>query len=400
MSILWIYDKPIDPESGGTERATDLVMGALSNHGYRIAGALHFCQDAPRDIYGPAGQRVEDLYAFLQENDVRIVINQIGFSRWLLDEFFERDGQKWKDEGGRIITCLHFDPMMFPTTLRVLVRHWQRRSLRLKMRRLGRIIMLPIENLRHAKTLRKDYAYLISRSDSYVILSEKHRRSLCDISRTQQPEKIHAIPNLNTFTTSLAKEDVALKDKTVLIVSRLDEPQKRISLALEAWARVMKTGTFDDWTLKIVGDGEYAQDYREMVAQNRIRNVEFIGPSNPECYYDQARLYLHTARREGWGLTITEAMQKGAVPIVMNSCAVFEDLIADGQTGILVTAGDVKAFAAHITDLMRDDARRERMARAAIVASERHDLAHVVQMWRTLLDGSSLDAPAAHPPKP
>lgn len=51
MSILWIYDKPIDPHAGGTERATHLVMTALAERGYPTAGFLVVQQDPPHAIH-------------------------------------------------------------------------------------------------------------------------------------------------------------------------------------------------------------------------------------------------------------------------------------------------------------------------------------------------------------
>ena len=110
MSILWIYDKPIKPQAGGTERATQLVMNALAERGYVTAGYLVIHQDHPREIRDINGCRIDNLKLFLKENNVHVVINQIGYSKWLLEEFLERGGQGWKEEGGRILTKLHFDP--------------------------------------------------------------------------------------------------------------------------------------------------------------------------------------------------------------------------------------------------------------------------------------------------
>src|SRR5690606_764036 len=128
-----------------------------------------------------------------------------------------------------------------------------------------------------------------------------------------------SIPNPLTFATHYPKERLNQKSKIALIVSRLDEPQKRISLALLAWDWVMRTGKFDDWKLLVLGEGEYGEDYRKLTLIRRIRNGRLIGRVKPDTYYDNASRHLQAAKREGWGLTITEAMQKGVVPIVMNS---------------------------------------------------------------------------------
>ncbi|MCB1356426.1 MAG: glycosyltransferase [Maritimibacter sp.] len=386
MSILWIYDKAIDPQAGGTERATHLVMTALAERGHATAGFLVFRQDQPRAVYDAAGEPVTDLYAFLKVHDVHVVVNQIGYSKWLLEEFLARGGARWRDTGGRIVTMLHFDPLMFSTGLRDLTRHWRRRSPKQKLRRLGRIALLPLERRRAARTLRAAYAYLLDQSDAYVILSEKHRRKLLDMSATPHRAKITAIPNPNTFPVAFPPDRVAAKKKHVLVVSRLDEPQKRVSLALLAWGRAAAMGAPSGWTLKVLGDGDYRDDYRDLVARERIPDVEFIGRTDPEPYYDEAAIYLHTAKREGWGLTIAEAMQKGVVPVVMHGSPVFEELIEDGRNGILVENGNVDAFADRLVDLMGSRELRENMARSAIEASHGRDLDRIIQRWSEVLE--------------
>lgn len=389
MSILWIYDNVIDPQVGGTERATHLIMNALSERGYSTAGFLVFKQDPPRAIRDQHGVRVDDLYGFLKENNVQVVINQIGYSKWLLEEFLGRGGLRWKEEGGRVITKLHFDPMMFSTTLRDLTRHWRRRTPRQKVRRLGRIILLPLERFKATRDLREAYAYLIEQSDYFIILSEKHRQNLYRVTEKKYPENVRAISNPNTFTVPLSQAQLKQKQKTVLIVARLDEPQKRISLALKAWGHVMRSGNLTDWTLMIVGEGEYNDDYHELIAKKQIPNVQFVGRTNPEPLYEEASLYLHTAKREGWGLTITEAMQKGTVPIVMNSSPVFEEIIKTGENGILSEDGDVKSFVLHLLKLMKDRETREEMAVCAIETSRKHDIENIITKWSAVIGQSN-----------
>lgn len=398
MSILWIYDKVIDPQAGGTERATHLVMSALADRGYQTAGFLVFRQDPPREICDERADLVDDLYEFLQRNDVHVVINQIGYSKWLLEEFLARGGQRWKDEGGRIVTKLHFDPRMFPTGLSELLRHWRRRSPKQKLRRLARIALLPLERRKAVRILREAYTYLIEQSDHFVVLSDLHLKSLHAVSGTALLERVHSIPNPNTYPAPISTDRVARKTRTVLMVTRLDEPQKRISLALKVWARVMTSGDHMDWALRIVGTGEYDSDYREQVRSKRIPNVEFLGRRDPEPIYEEASIYLHTAKREGWGMTIVEAMQKGAVPIVMDSSPVFGEIIEDGRTGILTKNGDVVDCAARLVELMRDKTLRDRIALNAIESTRRHDLDRIIEKWSEILPITALNIGAEQRP--
>lgn len=381
MSILWIYDKPIDPQAGGTERVTHSVMTALDNQGRSIAGFLVFRQDHPRAIYDQYGDEVKDLFGFLKGHGVQVVINQIGYSEWMLKEFLHQGGERWKSEGGRIVSCLHFGPTMFHETIWQLTRRWEEKSLLQKIRRLVRILLIPVSRRKADEIRKRAYAYCIEQSDSFVILSETHRQELLTLSGTTFPERVRVIPNPNTFAVPLPKNRLPEKRKVVLIVSRLEEAQKRISLALKAWQKVMDSRDFRDWTLQVVGDGEFRHDYVNLVSKRQIPNVEFIGRADPEPYYEASSIYLHTAIHEGWGLTITEAMQKGVVPIVMNSCPVFGDFIENGYNGMLVEDGNVEAFSQCILELMAENARRNAMAVHAIDSISRNSLTAIVSKW-------------------
>lgn len=81
-------------------------------------------------------------------------------------------------------------------------------------------------------------------------------------------------------------------------------------------------------------------------------------------YYRALDLYVAPQRWEGFGLTPLEAMACG-VPVVATRVGAFEELVADGQTGLLVPRGDIAAMRAALVDLLGDPARLARMAQAA-----------------------------------
>lgn len=46
-----MYDSPLLPEKGGTERATKLVVDELNRRGHTAIGLLHFNQDNPDEYF-------------------------------------------------------------------------------------------------------------------------------------------------------------------------------------------------------------------------------------------------------------------------------------------------------------------------------------------------------------
>jgi glycosyltransferase involved in cell wall biosynthesis len=99
-------------------------------------------------------------------------------------------------------------------------------------------------------------------------------------------------------------------------------------------------------------------------------------------YYQAADLYLHAARAEVWGLTITEALACGT-PVIATAVGGIPEQVKglclpeipstssrpnpnkfalDEATGVLVNAGDVNGFADAILHLLSDESLRQRLA--------------------------------------
>ena len=67
---------------------------------------------------------------------------------------------------------------------------------------------------------------------------------------------------------------------------------------------------------------------------------------------------------EGFGLALLEAMA-AARPVVATSVGGVPEVVSDGETGLLVPAGDMFGLAEALARLLRVDADRERMGAAA-----------------------------------
>ncbi len=116
------------------------------------------------------------------------------------------------------------------------------------------------------------------------------------------------------FNLSAHYEDLT-KHKVVLIVSRLDETQKRLSLALRIWKKVKQNPVADGWVMKIVGHGGDYELCENIIKNEDIPAVTLEGRQDPIPYYKEASIFMMTSRSEAWGLTLTEAQQMGVVPI-------------------------------------------------------------------------------------
>jgi trehalose synthase len=96
-----------------------------------------------------------------------------------------------------------------------------------------------------------------------------------------------------------------------------------------------------------------------------------------------AAVVLQKSTREGFGLTVTEAMWKGAAVIGGNVGGIRRQII-DGENGFLVTTTDQAAE--RIVQVLRDPGLRERVgSRAKETVREKYLMSRLLEDWLDLL---------------
>jgi glycosyltransferase involved in cell wall biosynthesis len=129
----------------------------------------------------------------------------------------------------------------------------------------------------------------------------------------------------------------------VLFVGRLSE-EKGLSTLLAAWSKVSPHGR-----LKIVGDGPMAAAVEHASLTNR--SIEWLGPRTREevsaLMADAALLVFPSVWYETFGLTVIEALATG-LPVFASRLGAMAELVSDGETGKLFTAGSSDELAAEI----------------------------------------------------
>ena len=103
----------------------------------------------------------------------------------------------------------------------------------------------------------------------------------------------------------------------------------------------------------------------ETIGRAQLRFVPHIADrATLAAYYRAADIYVHAARAEQWGLSITEAMACG-LPVVASDVGGIPDQVAEGQSGFLVPVGDADCMAERVGRLLENQLLREEMGRWA-----------------------------------
>lgn len=231
--------------------------------------------------------------------------------------------------------------------------------------------------------LKRKYSYIYQNNDILVLLSQRMEAAFMRYVNNQN-KRVTAIANPNTFDSSGDLYDINAKRKEVLIVARLDEQHKRLSLALKIW-RIVEPQT-REWTLVLVGNGKDEAYYKHLVTRYGLKRVRFEGFQPPAGYYRSASLFMMTSSSEGWPMTLCECMQYGVVPLAFDSFFALKDMVVDGESGVIVKDRDIRTYAERLMWLMAHDEERLRMADNARISVKRFDTPVITDQWIKLYE--------------
>lgn len=376
MNILFITSYYPEPKIGGIERVTYLLSKYLSQHDFKVFN-LRFNNSEYDDTFPFINSSQlknlhdrDSLRQYLINNRINVIINQSHFFYTPIIEAAR------KNLDVRLYTVFHNRPMFEALKLNEAIKY---SSSKLKY-----IIpfIYPIYKLYSVRKLKREHKLSYLLSDKTILLSSR----FIDIYKKDlniDGKKLTYINNPISFDN--ATVDYTKKEKTVLIVARLYEAQKKISIALDIWKEIESQNS--DWKLIIVGDGEDKKYYEEYCRKNNIQNVKFTGRTNPLPYYMKASIFMMTSKNEGWPLTLLEAMQTGVVPIVMDSFAALHDIIQDGSNGYIVKYNDKKEFGNRLISLINNKNLRLKMSQEGLHSCTQYSIDNIGKEWINLLNG-------------
>lgn len=243
-------------------------------------------------------------------------------------------------------------------------------------------ISRPLSSELILKVIKKRYLLPLEATDKVVVFSESYIQQYLDIARSRHSEKMVAIPNPLPFSSFMSKDELVNKKKTVIIVGRLYEPQKRLSYALRVWKMIEKNPNLIDWKLIVVGAGDSEGYYKWLIEKYHLKNVVLTGPQDPKPYYKEASILISSSAFEGWPMVIMEGMPIGVIPCVFNSYGATRDIIDHNENGIIAPDNNIKAMYESLADLMLNPDKRLQMATATIEKSKSFDMAIIGERWR------------------
>lgn len=330
---------------------------------FKIGGTKcdEFCM--PEESADIAQQKVID---YIRENSIGTV-----FSQWWEASYLTRIKA---ETGVKLIHVLHtaFFAPVYDTTLKGCIKKLVKPLYEAYVRK--RRIQMVNKYLPHV--------------DRFVFLSERFQKQYEEMAYNDNHSKqLAAITNpLPPQAKTFLESELAGKEKLALLVGRMEEPSKKITHAIKAWAMIEKDPELIDWHFEIVGQGRDLPRYKAMAAKMKLQRISFEGFQNPASYYRRARIFLMTSAFEGFGMTLVESQQNGVVPIVMDSFLSLHDIITDGVNGIITPPRNIPTFANKLSQLMKDSDRLSKLAKASLLSCQKFNVKNVVDEWEKVIN--------------
>jgi glycosyltransferase involved in cell wall biosynthesis len=234
--------------------------------------------------------------------------------------------------------------------------------------------------LRHRPAQRL-YNWCVRRVDNIQCVSEYTRQTL---RAAGYPEaSLLMIPNAVDLTRFAPRPATARTPAGVVNVAYVGRirPVKGVSVLIDAWPKVVQG---NNARLVIAGDGAERAALAQSTRDNGVGDtVEFLGEvSDVPGVLSRADIYVQPSFQEGLPNAVLEAMAMG-LPIVATRVSGNEDVVADGDNGLLVPPGDPDALAAALRRLVADPALAAHMGRRSReIVESRFSLTAVMNQLR------------------
>ena len=151
------------------------------------------------------------------------------------------------------------------------------------------------------------------------------------------------------------RKDYNIKDneKILVNVGRLF-PEKGHDLLLAGMKELNKLN--QNWKLFIIGEGDERNNIESLISEYNLNDKVYLTGfvDNVNQYLVQADLMVHSAKSEGFGLVLIEAMAVN-LPVVAVSVSNIKDLVKENEVGLLAKEENPQDLANKVNQLLKDD---------------------------------------------
>lgn len=367
MNILFCYQNGFSPTQGGVQRFCYNLSKYLEKKGHNVyylslKNDINFKQKVGEKYFTLPNSNIlyhksNHIYykSLLVHKNIDIIINnETSNSRY---SFFSNIGNKYTKH----IAVYHQDPTYN------LVNYADCRSLFC-------MALLIFKNVKRRLT----FINILKQTDALVVLSS----SFVENIKNYLGIKSEKIISISHFIEGTSDKLYLKKENIVLFVGRL-EKEKQVDMLILVWDKIQKINK--TWNLYIIGDGDEREKLELLIREKNISNIFFTGITNPNEWYNKAKIICLPSKHEGFGLVLVEAMARGVVPIAFDNWASLKDIIDHELNGIVVETKTENELKNSLIKVMHEETMQKIMAKNAIEKSKQFDVHNIGKKWEDLM---------------
>lgn len=210
-----------------------------------------------------------------------------------------------------------------------------------------------------------------------IVHQTKYEESCFDASLVS---KSYVIPN----PVEVKSKRTGDKKYRIVTAGRLIE-QKNHKMLINSLSSLKDE--FSELCADIYGDGSLKEQLQQQIDLNGMteRIVLCGNVSDLHQRISDAGIFVMTSEFEGLSNALLEAMMLG-IPCISTDYPGVDEVIIDGQNGIIVPRGDADKLMDAIRLLLTDDGLRENLSKQALATAEAYKKEVVLKMWEDVIE--------------
>ena len=257
---------------------------------------------------------------------------------------------------------------------------------------------------RNSKLVLSFHNYVLDRFmyNYSTFLQKTHYRTDLKLFTSLSLQKAEILTAVSNFTADLVKQDMGLNQDIRVIYNGIDESlfvparslKKKSEVTVLFSGNTSKRKGFDflPKIIPLLNDNirilytTGLRNKRPSIVSDKIEDIGSIPHGEMSGLYQKTDILISPSIREGFGLSVAEAMSCG-LPVVAFNTSSLPELIDHGSGGYLTDIYDVSMFAGYINTLAESRSLRTQMGeynRAKV--EEKFTLSRMVEDYRCLFE--------------
>jgi len=169
----------------------------------------------------------------------------------------------------------------------------------------------------------------------------------------------------------------------IISVGRL-YPQKNQKMMIEAFAQVSER--YPDWKLVIYGEGYLREDLESLVERLKVKDKVLL-PGRCETVIEEvakSKVFCLSSDYEGMSNAMIEALCVGT-PVISTRVSGTDELIRDGENGLLVDIGDTEGLTQAFEKLLSNQELRAQIGKEGQKSATKFKTDTIVDQWENLV---------------